>query len=88
MGTIEGAVSRNAIERAINLYGSQEGLADAVGYSQHAIWRAKEVGHCSPGLAIKIEIATKGKIRKEELASRDAFRLRKPLRRRRPEALA
>jgi DNA-binding transcriptional regulator YdaS (Cro superfamily) len=75
-------MSRSAIERAIRFYGTQDALAAAVGKTQHCIWRAKEVGRCSPELAIKIEIATSGKVRKEELAAPEAFRLPKPLRRR------
>lgn len=59
---------REAIEKAIGYYGSQRKLAEAVGYRQHGIWRAKEAGYCSAELAVKIEIATKRKIRKEELA--------------------
>jgi hypothetical protein len=73
-------MARSAIERAIQFYGTQDALAAAVGYTQHGIWRAKEQGHCSPGLAIKIEIATGGKIRKEQLAKPGAFALPRPRR--------
>ena len=59
---------REAIERAIDLYGSQQKLANAVGYNQQGIWRAKKAGYCSAELAFKIEIATNRRIRKEHLA--------------------
>jgi hypothetical protein len=76
-------MARSAIERAIQFFGTQEALAVAVGYTQHGIWRAKEVGHCSPELAIKIEIATRRRIRKEELAAPGTFAVPPPLPRRR-----
>jgi DNA-binding transcriptional regulator YdaS (Cro superfamily) len=59
---------RRALERAIRLAGGQSNLARMVGYTQNGIWKAKENGRVTPELAILIEEATDGRVRKEQLA--------------------
>jgi len=57
-----------ALRRAIALFGNQSRLADAIGYSQHAVWHAYEKRRrVSPQMAIAIHKATRGKVRKEHL---------------------
>jgi DNA-binding transcriptional regulator YdaS (Cro superfamily) len=56
---------REAIEHAIEIFGSEYKLADAIGFSQSAIWRAKTIGKPTPEMAVNIEVATKGKIKRE-----------------------
>ena len=51
---------RDHIEAAISYAGSEAKLGKATGYSQHAIWRAKERGRVSPEMALKIHRATRG----------------------------
>lgn len=55
-------MSRELIEQAIDLLGSQTRLADACGVKQASIWQAKESGRCSAELAMAIERATSGAI--------------------------
>lgn len=61
---------RKTIDDAIEIFGSERGLADAIGYSQHAVWKAR-VGRLakgiSPAMAIAIENATEGKVPAEHL---------------------
>jgi DNA-binding transcriptional regulator YdaS (Cro superfamily) len=57
-----------ALARAIQLAGGQSALARAVGYTQNAIWKAKTCGRVTAELAVKIEKATNGKVRREQLA--------------------
>jgi len=59
--------SIDALSRAIELFGSQTSLAKAAGVSQHAIWRSLKVGTVTASLAIKIELATRGKIKRGDL---------------------
>lgn len=56
-------MSRELIEAAIALAGSQAKLADACGVKQQSIWQAKETGRCSAELALQIEQATGGRVR-------------------------
>jgi DNA-binding transcriptional regulator YdaS (Cro superfamily) len=56
---------REAIEHAIEMFGSEYKLADAIGFSQSAIWRAKTIGRPTPEMAVNIEVATNGKIKRE-----------------------
>lgn len=60
-------MSRELIERAITLAGSQAKLAEACGVKQQSIWQAKETGRCSAELALQIEQATAGKVTAAEL---------------------
>ena len=58
---------RRLIERAIARFGSEASLGEACGYSQHAIWKAKKQGKVSAELAVAIDRATSGEVRREEL---------------------
>lgn len=57
----------NPLNRAVAIYGSQSRLAEAIGYSQHAVWHALKRQRVSPEMALAIHSATRGKIRKEQL---------------------
>lgn len=57
------------MQRAINLLGSEEKLADATGYTQRAINYATNTGHVSPLMAFRIEAATR--IRKKRVNAID-----------------
>lgn len=56
-----------ALHRAVAIVGNQSRLAEAIGFSQHAVWHALKRGRVSPQMAIAIHKATKGKVRKEHL---------------------
>jgi len=58
---------RKAVLAAIELFGSEWKLAEAIGYSQHAVWRAKNLGRVSPRMATAIHRATGGKIKRHVL---------------------
>ena len=58
---------RAAMVRAIEYYGSEWRLAEAIGYTQHPVWRAKTLGRVSPRMATAIEAATHGKVKRREL---------------------
>jgi len=60
-------MSRELIEQAISLAGSQSKLAEACGVKQQSIWQAKETGRCSAELALQIQQATGGKVTAIEL---------------------
>lgn len=60
-------MSRELIEQAITLAGSQAKLAEACGVKQQSIWQAKETGRCSAELALQIEQATDGRVTAREL---------------------
>lgn len=54
--------------RAIEILGNPSRLAAATGYSQHAVWHALHVRKSvSPKMAIAIDRATKGEVKKSEL---------------------
>lgn len=55
-------MSRELIEEAISIAGSQAKLADACGVKQQSVWQAKETGRCSAELALQIEQATAGRV--------------------------
>jgi DNA-binding transcriptional regulator YdaS (Cro superfamily) len=56
-----------AIDRAIELFGSEKKLAAAVGYAQQVFNRAVRRGRVSPELAIAIQKATGGHVTANEL---------------------
>jgi DNA-binding transcriptional regulator YdaS (Cro superfamily) len=56
------------LDRAISLAGSQSELARKIGLTQNAIWKAKSCGRISAEMAIRIEVALDGKVRREQLA--------------------
>ncbi|MBO0715730.1 MAG: helix-turn-helix domain-containing protein [Rhizobiales bacterium] len=58
---------RAAMLAAIELLGSEWKLAEAIGYTQHAVWRAKTIGRVSARMATAIEAATDGKIKRLDL---------------------
>jgi DNA-binding transcriptional regulator YdaS (Cro superfamily) len=58
---------REALDRAVGIFGSQKKLADAVGLKQPSINRAVKKGQASSELAIMIERATNGAVPKHEL---------------------
>lgn len=60
-------MSRELIETAVTLLGSQAKLADACGVKQQSIWQAKETGRCSAELALQIEQATSGRVTARDL---------------------
>jgi len=51
---------RSQIEAAIRKAGSEAKLGEATGYSQHAIWRAKQRGHVTAEMALKFHEAGYG----------------------------
>jgi len=57
--------TREHIQEAIRLAGSEAKLGKATGYSQHAIWKAKRRGSVTPEMALAIERAVG--VRKEIL---------------------
>ena len=59
--------SRAAIERAVELFGSEKKLAAAVGIAQQVLNRAVRRGRVSPELAIAIQKATGGYVTANEL---------------------
>lgn len=58
---------RDHLQEAIQIAGSEAKLGKATGYSQNAIWQAKERGTVTPLMAVKIEAATEGQVLKEKL---------------------
>lgn len=52
---------------AIAKFGSEKKLADAVGVTQPAINEAKRTGRVGPRLAIGLERATRGEIKRSDL---------------------
>ncbi|CAB4171736.1 Putative bacterial antitoxin YdaS [uncultured Caudovirales phage] len=58
---------RELIEKAIEILGSQQKLADACGVKQPSIWQAKETERCSAELAMAIEVATEGAVKAAEI---------------------
>lgn len=51
---------RDQVQEAIRHAGSELKLGKATGYSQHAIWQAKQKGRVSPQMALAIHRATNG----------------------------
>lgn len=58
---------RELIEKAVDLLGSQQKLADACGVKQPSIWQAKDTERCSAELAMAIERATGGAVKARQL---------------------
>lgn len=58
---------REVIISAIAKFGSEAKLADAAGVTQPAINEAKRTGRVGPRLAIGLERATKGEIKRSDL---------------------
>lgn len=58
---------RGLIEQAIEIFGSQQKLAEACGVKQASIWQAKEAGRASAELSMAIEQATSGKVSARDL---------------------
>lgn len=56
-----------ALDRAIEMFGSQRALGNVIGFSQNAIHRARATGRISPRMAAKIDAVTNGEIPKEAL---------------------
>ena len=52
---------------AIAWFGSESELARRIGYSQSAISKAKRAGRVSAEMAAKIELASRGRIKKIDL---------------------
>lgn len=66
------------IDDAIAIFGSERGLANATGYSQHAIWKAR-AGRLARGIsaemALAIQTATRGAVPAKDLRP-DLFKTR------------
>jgi len=58
---------RELLDAAVKIAGSEAALGRLTGYSQNAIWQAKQRGSVSPKMAKAIDAATSGKIPKEKL---------------------
>lgn len=59
---------RPLIERAVSLIGSQQKLAEAIGLSQQGVsYLLKQAPRVTAEVAVAIERATKGEIRREQL---------------------
>lgn len=54
--------TREHIEAAIRIVGSEAKLGKATGYSQHAIWKAKMKGRVTEEMALRIHWLTKGEV--------------------------
>lgn len=52
------AINQTPLSRAVQIAGSQHKLADAIGFSQHAVWHALRRGRVSAEMARAIEKAT------------------------------
>lgn len=59
--------TKDQLQAAVDLFGSQAKLAKAIGFSQHAVWAALTKGAISPRMARAIHNATDGKIDKAVL---------------------
>ena len=58
----------DALQHAVDLFSTPTALAKATGYSQHAVWHAlNKRGQVSARMAVAIERATKGQVRREQL---------------------
>ena len=55
---------QDAITRAIKEFGSETKLADAIGFSQASVNRARRIGRPTAEMAVNIEIATAGRIKR------------------------
>lgn len=55
------------LARAIKHAGSENKLAQAAGYTQHAVWSARQRGEVTAEMAVAIERATAGTVTKIDL---------------------
>lgn len=53
--------------KAIKIAGSETRLARAIGFSQHAVWHARQKGRASAAMAVAIHRFTQGAVPKEAL---------------------
>ena len=60
-------MSTNLIRQAVQLFGTEARLAEATGYTQPAINRAKHSGRVSAEMAARIDAATGGQVSRFEL---------------------
>lgn len=60
-------MTQECFKRAIEIAGSEHRLAKAIGYSQHAVWCARQKGRPSAEMALAIHKFTKGEVPKEAL---------------------
>jgi hypothetical protein len=58
---------RESFDAAVEMFGSEAALARASRYNQASIWRARKINRPSAEMSKRIELATKGKIRREWL---------------------
>lgn len=58
---------REAMHQAIDIFGSEKKLGDAIGVSQNAVWRAKTVGRATAEMCVCIEAVTNGKVKRGAL---------------------
>jgi DNA-binding transcriptional regulator YdaS (Cro superfamily) len=58
---------QNLFKRAIEIAGSEHRLAKAIGFSQHAVWHARQKGRPSAEMAVAIDRFTKGEISRRDL---------------------
>lgn len=57
---------RQAFARAVALFGSEEALGAAIGFSQNSVWRARRF-RATAEMANNIEFHTKGEVKREWL---------------------
>ena len=66
MGYI-GTMTQNLFTEAIKIAGSETRLAKAIGFSQHAVWHARQKGRPSAAMAVAIHRFTEGVVPKWHL---------------------
>jgi DNA-binding transcriptional regulator YdaS (Cro superfamily) len=62
-----GTMTQNLFTQAIQIAGSETRLAKAIGYSQHAVWHARQKGRPSAAMAVAIHRFTEGAVAKWSL---------------------
>jgi len=60
-------MTQNLFKKAIELAGSETKLAREIGFSQHAVWSARQKGRPSAAMAVAIHKFTDGKVSKQAL---------------------
>jgi DNA-binding transcriptional regulator YdaS (Cro superfamily) len=60
-------MTQECFKKAIEIAGSEHRLAKAIGYSQHAVWYARQKGRPSAEMALAIHRYTRGEVPKEQL---------------------
>jgi len=63
----DGEMTQELFKRAIEIAGSETRLAKAIGYSQHAVWHARQKGRTSAAMAVAIHRFTGGEVPKWHL---------------------